>query len=120
MTLIPVSEKETIPVVKKYKFAIIGEEDVVKAKRAIKYVPVIPTGNGCCSGICKNINAEIEKLDKDLEKRRKELSITTAGQIKTKIRRQKYSLTNRLDVLEDFRIIMKEDKICECINYTDK
>lgn len=120
MALIPVSEKDTVAVVTRPKFTIVGREDVAKAQRAIKYIPVIPTGNGCCPGICKNINDEIDKLGRDLEKRKKELSVTTAGQIKTKIRRQKYSLTNRSDVLEDFRIIMKENKICECINYTDK
>lgn len=120
MALIPVPEKDTVAVVTRPKFTIVGRESVTRAHRAVEYIPVIPTGNGCCPGICKNINAEIEKLDKDLESRRKELSLTTAGQIKTKIRRQKYSITNRSDVLEDFRIIMKDNKICECINYTDK
>lgn len=120
MALIPVSEKETVAVVTKHKFTIIGKEDVARVPRAIKYVPVIPTGNGCCPNICKNINAETEKIEKDIEDRRKELLATTSGHIRTKVRRQKYSLTNRLDVLEDFRIIMKDKNICECINYTDK
>lgn len=120
MALIPVSEKETVTVVTKPRFTVIGKEDVVRVPRLAKYIPVIPTGNGCCPSICKNINADIERVERDLEERNKEMKLTTTGHIKTKIRRQKYSLTNRLDVLEDFRIIMKDHKICECINYTDK
>lgn len=84
MALIPVPEKDTVAVATRPKFAVIGREEVVEVRKAAKYIPVIPTGNGCCPGICKNINDEIDKLGRDLEKRKK--SYRSLPQGKSKLR----------------------------------
>jgi len=115
MALIPVSEKETVAVATKSRFTVVGREEVARVPRSAKYVPIVPTGNSCCPNICRNINVEIRKVEKELEERIKEISISATGHSKMKVRRQKYYLTNKLDVLEGFRVSMKDGKVCGCI-----
>lgn len=113
MPLISIPEEETITPVSRPRLKIVGKEYIVA--RPTKYIPIIPTGDGCCPEICRNINNNIENATKKIIERKKELGAITSRHVKMKIRRQGYYFTNALYVLEDFRVKMKDNKVCECI-----
>lgn len=112
-----VKEKKPVPM-KKLEIALVEAEEVVPAKISREPVgarPVIPTKDGCCIGVCTNLNKEIDTISQAIKIRQDELKMLGRGEARMRTRRQITALTNKISALKDMRFTLKEKAVCKCI-----
>lgn len=109
--------------IKRLDIELIEEEEVVPVKISREPAgssPVIPTHDGCCIGVCTNMNKEIDVIGQAIKIRQDELKFLGRGETRMKTRRQITALTNKISALKDMRFTFKEKGVCKCIEEAPK
>lgn len=113
-----VKEKKITPIRRALELELIEAEEVIPAKITREPAgarPIIPTKDGCCIGVCMNLNKEIDTIGQAIKIRQDELKFLGRGEARMKTRRQIIALTNKISALKDIRFTFKEKGVCRCI-----
>ena len=88
---------------------------VTAEREHIHEKPVVPTEDGCCNKLCKNLNDEIFAREESLGA---VIPVFTKGELP--IYKGFFSIPYAIEALKDYRYLLNDKDICKCYEETKK